>query len=69
MMASSGDNLGRRLYILLKSHSYFCCLLSNLNLELLKSVTHAYLCALAYALGENQSLQKMNETFKNLLSN
>ncbi len=58
-MVTSGDMLGRRLHILLKSHSSLCCLLSNLNFELLKSVTYAYLCALVRAI---ESWQKMNET-------
>jgi hypothetical protein len=58
-MVTSGDMLGRRLYILLKSHSCLCRLLSNLNFELLRSVTYVYLCALVRAI---ESLQKMNET-------
>ncbi len=53
-MVTSGDMLGCRLYILLKSHSSFCCLLSNLNFELLKSVMHTYLYALARNVRENQ---------------
>jgi hypothetical protein len=39
-MVTSGDKLGRRLHILLKSHSSLCRLLSNLNFELLKSVKY-----------------------------
>jgi hypothetical protein len=38
-MVTSGDMLGHRLYILLKSHSSFCCLLINLNFELLNSLS------------------------------
>ncbi len=49
-MVTSGDMLGRRLYILLKSHPSLCRLLSNLNFELLKSVMYAYLCALVHAI-------------------
>ncbi len=46
-------------YILLKSHSSLCRLLSDLNFELLRSVTYVYLCALVRTI---ESLQKMNET-------
>ncbi len=38
-----------------KSHSSVCCLLSNLNFELLKSVTYA-LCARVRAVHQNQIL-------------
>ena len=41
-MVTSGDMLGRRLYILLKSHSSLCRLLSNLNFELLRSVKYGH---------------------------
>jgi hypothetical protein len=56
---TSGGMLGHRLYILLRSHSSLCHLLSSLNFELLRSVTYVYLCALVCAI---KSLQKMNET-------
>ncbi len=52
-MVTSGDMLGHRLYILVMSHSSFCCLLSNLNFKLLKSAMHAYLCVLGCAVREN----------------
>ena len=40
-MVNSRDMFDRSLHILLKSHSSLCCSLSNLNFELLKSVTYA----------------------------
>ncbi len=39
MIIIGWDTIDRSLYILLKSHSSVCRLLSNLNFEILKSVT------------------------------
>ena len=51
------------LYILLKSHSSVCRLLSNLNFELLKSVMHANSCTrVCVQSARIESWQKMNET-------
>ncbi len=50
---TSGECLVVGLYILLKSHSSVCCLLSNLNFELLKSVAYANSCACVRAVREN----------------
>ena len=44
-MRTLGDMLGHSFVYLLESHSSLCCLLSNLNFELLKSVMYVNSCA------------------------
>ena len=60
MIIIGWDMIDSSLYILLKSLSSVCHLLSNLNFELLRSVTYVYLCAGAPCVDE--SWQRTNET-------
>ena len=60
MIIIGWDVIDRSLYILLRSYSSVCCLLSNLNFRLLTSVTYVYLCVRAPCVDE--SWQRMNET-------